>query len=92
MIFRARRRCVSSDRDIAFVQFAEPFARRSVEIRERTVGPDHLLTALDRAALAPILDALGLRDEAEALLASALPQIERCMPDWKKVTETSHKK
>ena len=56
---------------------AEAPARRSVEIREATVGPDHLSTAADRAALASILDALGSSEEAEVLLRAAIEVFER---------------
>lgn len=55
----------------------EPFARRGLEIRERTVGPDHPAVAADAAALGAILNGLGKRDEAEALLRRALAVFER---------------
>jgi tetratricopeptide (TPR) repeat protein len=56
---------------------AEPHARRSVELRRRLLGPEHVSTAEDEAAWAPILHALGRDEEAEALLRHALPILER---------------
>jgi tetratricopeptide (TPR) repeat protein len=56
---------------------AEPHARLSVEIRRQSRGPEHVSTAEDEAAWAPILHALGRDDEAEALLRHALPILER---------------
>jgi tetratricopeptide (TPR) repeat protein len=56
---------------------AEPHARRSVELRRRLLGAEHLSTAEDEAAWAPILHALGRDDEAEALLRHALPILDR---------------
>ena len=56
---------------------AEPHARRSVELRRTLRGPEHVTTAEDEAAWAPILKALGRLDEAEALLRHALPILER---------------
>src|SRR5262249_10834297 len=55
----------------------EPWARRSVEVREKACGPDHPAVAADKAALAAILDAQGRFDEAEALYAEALAVFER---------------
>jgi tetratricopeptide (TPR) repeat protein len=55
---------------------AEPFARRAVELRLRTHADDDLIVAADRAALAPIVDALGHHAEAEALLLNALCAFE----------------
>ena len=43
----------------------------------RTHGDDDLAVATDRAALAPILDALGNHAEAEALLLDALATFEQ---------------
>jgi tetratricopeptide (TPR) repeat protein len=51
---------------------AEPYARRSVEIRRRCAGPDHPAVAEDEAAMASILHALGQDEEAEQLLRHAL--------------------
>jgi tetratricopeptide (TPR) repeat protein len=51
---------------------AEPYARRSVEIRRRYAGADDPAVAEDEAALAPILHALGREEEAEQLLRHAL--------------------
>ena len=45
----------------------EPFARRSVEIRERALGPDHIDVAADVAALAGLLDGQGKYEESEPL-------------------------
>ena len=56
---------------------AEPPARRSVELRERLLGPDHPSVAADLAALAAIVDGLGRHDEAEALYLRALDTFER---------------
>jgi tetratricopeptide (TPR) repeat protein len=55
----------------------EPFARRAVAIRERLLGPDHPDVAADLAALAPILDAQGKRNEAAALMLRSLAILER---------------
>ena len=55
----------------------EPHARRSVEIRERLLGPDHPDTAADVAALAALLDGQGKYDEAEQLYRRALAVFER---------------
>ena len=55
----------------------EPFARRGLELRERTLGPDHPAVAADAAALGAILDGLGKREEAEALFRRALTVFER---------------
>ncbi|MEZ5066097.1 MAG: tetratricopeptide repeat protein [bacterium] len=43
------------------------FAARALQIRERTLGPDHPETAREVAALAALLDGLGRHTEAEAL-------------------------
>ncbi len=65
---------------------AEPHARRSVELRRRLLGTDHIATAEDEAAWAPILHALGRDDEAEALLRHAIPILERDLgPDHPEV-------
>ena len=42
-------------------------ARRSVELRERALGPDHPHVAADLAALAAIVDGQGRHDEAEGM-------------------------
>ncbi len=55
----------------------EPAARRSVELRERALGPDHPAVAADVAALAAIVDGLGRHDEAEAMYLRALGTFER---------------
>ncbi len=55
----------------------EPPARRSVELRERVLGPHHPSVAADLAALAAIVDGLGRHDEAEALYLRALDTFER---------------
>lgn len=52
-------------------------ARRAVEVRENACGGDDLAVAADRAARAPILDALGRDGEARALLLEALESFER---------------
>jgi tetratricopeptide (TPR) repeat protein len=68
---------------------AEPFARRAVEWRIRTRGEADLMVAADRAALAPIADALGQHAEAEALLLDALTVFERELgPDHYEVAVT----
>jgi len=51
---------------------AEPYARRSVELRRLTLGPDHPAVAEDEAAWASILHALGRDEEAEPLLRRAI--------------------
>lgn len=56
---------------------AEPHARRSVELRRRLLGSDHVSTAEDEAAWAPILHALGRNEEAERLLRHALEVLTR---------------
>jgi tetratricopeptide (TPR) repeat protein len=55
---------------------AEPYARRSVELRRETAGPDDPAVAEDEAAWASILSALGRDEEAEALLRHALTVLE----------------
>jgi tetratricopeptide (TPR) repeat protein len=55
----------------------EPYARRSVEIRERLLGPDHADTASDVAALAALLDGQARYVEAERLYCRALAVFER---------------
>lgn len=55
----------------------EPHARRSVELRERALGPDHPAVAADVAALAALLDAQDRFDEAEALYRRALAIFRR---------------
>jgi tetratricopeptide (TPR) repeat protein len=55
----------------------EPFARRGLAIRERLLGPDHPDVAADLAALAPLLDGQGKRQEAAALMIRALGILER---------------
>lgn len=61
---------------------AESPARRAVELRERALGPDHVVTVLDRTAHAAILDALGRTDEAEAILRPAIGRLEEALgPD-----------
>jgi tetratricopeptide (TPR) repeat protein len=55
----------------------EPAARRAVALRERAFGPDHPAVAADVAALAALLDAQGLNDEAEAMYLRALATFER---------------
>ncbi len=61
---------------------AEAPARRAVAINEKALGSDHLTTACDRAALAPILDGMGRHEEAEALLRQALVTFEREHDDY----------
>jgi tetratricopeptide (TPR) repeat protein len=55
----------------------EPAARRSVELRERALGPDHPAVAADLAALAAIVDGQGRHDDAEAMYVRALETFER---------------
>ena len=52
-------------------------ARRSVELRERALGPDHPHVAADLAALAAIVDGQGHHDEAEGMYERALGIFER---------------
>ena len=56
---------------------AEPHARLSVELRRRLLGVDHVATAEDEAAWAPILHALGRDQEAATLLRHAIKVLER---------------
>ncbi|MGI8633465.1 MAG: tetratricopeptide repeat protein [Solirubrobacterales bacterium] len=56
---------------------AEAPAQRAVEIREATLGADHVHSAADRSALGSILDALGRTEEAEPLFRQALAAFER---------------
>ena len=55
----------------------EPPARRSVELRERALGPDHPVVAADLAALAALVAAQGRHPEAEAMYLRALNVFER---------------
>ena len=55
----------------------EPFARRSVAIREQALGPDHPEVAADKAALAALLDGQGQYEEAEQLYHEAIAIYER---------------
>jgi tetratricopeptide (TPR) repeat protein len=50
----------------------EPHARRSVELREAELGPDHVSVAADVAALAALVEGLGRLDEAAALYERAI--------------------
>jgi tetratricopeptide (TPR) repeat protein len=56
---------------------AEPLAWRSVELRERALGPDHADVARDLAALAAIVDGRGRHRAAEVLHRRALQIFER---------------
>ncbi|HND52612.1 MAG TPA: tetratricopeptide repeat protein, partial [Pirellulaceae bacterium] len=64
----------------AFVA-AEPFARKSVEIRRRAVGTAHADYAADVGALAAIVADLGRCDEAETLYREALAIFQRLHGD-----------
>ena len=55
----------------------EPFARRSVEIREKALGPDHVDVAADLGALAALLDGQDKWDESEPLYRRALGIFQR---------------
>jgi tetratricopeptide (TPR) repeat protein len=55
---------------------AEPLARRAIEIRSASAGPDAPSTLLDRSAHAAILPGLDRSDEAEAIYRDLLPKIE----------------
>ncbi|HXI12478.1 MAG TPA: tetratricopeptide repeat protein [Thermoanaerobaculia bacterium] len=55
----------------------EPYARRAVAIRTRVLGPDHVTTAGDLAALAALLEGQRKFDEAEHLYTSVLATFER---------------
>jgi tetratricopeptide (TPR) repeat protein len=50
----------------------EPHARRSVELREAALGPDHVTVAADVAALAALVEGQGRLDEAADLYERAL--------------------
>ena len=54
----------------------EPLARRSVELREELLGPDHPTTAADRAAWGALLEGLGRLEDAERAYAEALAVFE----------------
>ena len=56
---------------------AEPWARKSVTVRERAFGKTHVAVAADVAALAAILDGLGKHEEAEALYWRAIARFSR---------------
>ena len=55
----------------------EPFARRSVEIRERLFGPNDPSTVADIAALAALLEGQGKYKEAEQLYIRVLADFEQ---------------
>lgn len=55
---------------------AEPWARRAVELRKQLLGPEHIKTAADQAALASILLDLNRDEEANTLLEKALATFE----------------
>jgi tetratricopeptide (TPR) repeat protein len=55
----------------------EPFARQSVEIRRKALGPNHPEVAADMAALAGLLDGQEKFDEAEELYHAALKIFRR---------------
>src|ERR1700722_4389157 len=50
----------------------EVFARRGLALREQMLGPNHPDVASDLAALAPLLDAQGKRQEAASMMIRAL--------------------
>ncbi|MFJ4428956.1 tetratricopeptide repeat protein [Streptomyces bobili] len=56
---------------------AEGPARQALAIRAAALGPENVIVAADRAALAPILFGLGKACEAEELLREALDTFER---------------
>ncbi|MFD6826768.1 tetratricopeptide repeat protein [Streptomyces sp. NPDC060085] len=62
-------------------EVGEPWAARSVAVRERLHGPDHLLTAADRAAWAALLDGCGRYDDAETQLCAAVDVFRRADGD-----------
>ena len=65
---------------------AERHARRSVEAHERTLGPDHVVTILDRSALAAILDQAGRHTEAKAMLEDVVVRLEATLgPDHREL-------
>jgi tetratricopeptide (TPR) repeat protein len=55
----------------------EVFARRGLALREQTFGPNYPDVASDLAALAPLLDAQGKRQEAASMMIRALGIQER---------------
>jgi tetratricopeptide (TPR) repeat protein len=55
----------------------EPYARRSVELREAVLGRHHPVVAADVAALAALVDGSGRLDEAAALYKRALSVFRR---------------
>lgn len=60
-------------------QRAEPLAREALELRERTVGSEHIETAAERAALAAILVDSGRLEEARELYLLAIEVFERTL-------------
>ena len=59
----------------------EPFARKSVRIRRRAVGSNHVDYAADVGGLAAIIADQGRADEAELLYREALAIFERVLGD-----------
>jgi tetratricopeptide (TPR) repeat protein len=60
----------------------EPLARKSVELRERALGPDALEVGCDLAALAALLDCQGKFNESAPLYLRALDIFEHALgPD-----------
>jgi tetratricopeptide (TPR) repeat protein len=64
---------------------ALPLAQRLLELRKRTVGPDHFLTGQALENLAEIFLAKGKKKEARAYYKQALPIFEKSAPEKKDV-------
>jgi tetratricopeptide (TPR) repeat protein len=57
----------------------EPWARKSVELRAAELGPNHVKTAADVAALAGLVEGRGRLDEAADLYKRAIAIFERTL-------------
>jgi tetratricopeptide (TPR) repeat protein/CHAT domain-containing protein len=68
---------------------AEKHYLRALEIRERSLGPDHLLTAVSNNNLAALYDNLGSYSKAEMNYTRALAIIEKTLGPDHPLTATS---
>jgi tetratricopeptide (TPR) repeat protein len=60
----------------------ESYANRALGLRERTLGPDHPLTANVRVTLAAIMTRMGKLPPAEKLFRRAISTLERILPQY----------